>query len=53
MKIALTGSRGFIGGHLMTRLRKEGHDVEEWDLRQDPPKCIKDFDIQKIDYVIH
>ena len=53
MKIALTGSRGFIGGHLMTRLKKEGHDVEEWDLRQDPPKCIKDFDIQKIDYVIH
>ena len=53
MNIALTGSRGFIGGHLMTRLRKEGHDVEEWDLRQDPPKCIKDFDIQKIDYVIH
>ena len=53
MKIALTGSRGFIGGHLMTRLKKEGHDVEEWDLRQDPPKCIKDFDIYEISYVIH
>ena len=45
MKIALTGSRGFIGGHLMKRLLKEGHEVVEWDLRQDPPKCIKDFDI--------
>ena len=53
MKIALTGSRGFIGGHLMTRLLKEGHEVVEWDLRQDPPKCIKDFDIFQIDYVIH
>ena len=41
MKIALTGSRGFIGGHLMKRLLKEGHEVVEWDLRQDPPKCIK------------
>ena len=53
MKIALTGSRGFIGGHLMKRLLKEGHEVVEWDLRQDPPKCIKDFDIFQIDYVIH
>ena len=53
MNIAITGSRGFIGGHLMTRLKNDGHDIEEWDLRQDPPKCIKDFDIHKIDYVIH
>ena len=53
MKIALTGSRGFIGGHLMKRLLKAGHEVVEWDLRQDPPKCIKDFDIVQIDYVIH
>ena len=44
MNVALTGSRGFIGSHLKTRLEKDGHKVIEWDLRQDPPQCIKDFD---------
>ena len=53
MKIALTGSRGFIGSHLKTRLIDDGHEITEWDLRQDPPKCIKDFDINGVDYVIH
>ena len=45
MKVAITGSRGFIGSHLKTRLEKDGHEIIEWDLKQDPPKCIKDFDI--------
>ena len=53
MKVALTGSRGFIGSHLKTRLEEDGHTIEEWDLRQDPPKCIKDFDTFETDYVIH
>ena len=53
MKIAITGSRGFIGGHLKNRLIKDGHEVVEWDLKQDPPKCIKDFDIYDINYVVH
>ena len=53
MKVAITGSRGFIGSHLKTRLEKDGHEVVEWDLKQNPPKCIKDFDIYEIDYVIH
>ena len=53
MKVAITGSRGFIGGHLKTRLEKEGHEIVEWDLKQNPPKCIKDFNINEISYVIH
>jgi|TARA_B100000131_G_scaffold285792_1_gene295300 UDP-glucose 4-epimerase len=53
MKIALTGSRGFIGSHLMERLEKDGHEVIEWDLRQNPPQCIKDFDPKDCCYVIH
>ena len=53
MRIAITGSRGFIGGHLKTRLEKDGHEVIEWDLRQDPPQCIKDFDPKDCNYVIH
>ena len=53
MNVALTGSRGFIGSHLKTRLEKDGHKVIEWDLRQDPPQCIKDFDPKDCNYVIH
>ena len=53
MNVALTGSRGFIGSHLKTRLEKDGHKVIEWDLRQDPPQCIKDFDPKDCSYVIH
>ena len=40
MNVALTGSRGFIGSHLKTRLENDGHKVIEWDLRQNPSKCI-------------
>jgi nucleoside-diphosphate-sugar epimerase len=53
MKIAITGSRGFIGSHLKTRLEKDGHEIVEWDLRQEPPRCIKDFDPGDISYCIH
>ena len=53
MKVAITGSRGFIGSHLKKRLENDGHEIVEWDLKQNPPKCIKDFDINDISYVIH
>ena len=53
MKVAITGSRGFIGSHLKTRLENDGHEVIEWDLRQEPPQCIKDFDPQDCNYVVH
>ena len=43
MKIAITGSRGFIGSHLKTRLEKDGHEIIEWDLKQDPPNPILAF----------
>jgi nucleoside-diphosphate-sugar epimerase len=53
MKIAITGSRGFIGSHLKTRLEKDGHEIVEWDLREEPSKCIKDFEPGDISYCIH
>jgi len=53
MKIALTGSRGFIGSHLMERLKKDGHEIVEWDLRNEPSNDIQDFDPHEIQYVVH
>jgi len=51
MKVAITGSGGFIGGHLKERLKKDGHDVIEWDLRINKP--IEEFEVQGADYVVH
>ena len=53
MNVAITGSRGFIGGHLKNKLINDGYEVTEWDIRQDPSRCIKDFNINGVDYVIH
>lgn len=51
MRVAITGSHGFIGGHLKERLIKEGHDIVEWDTRVDKP--IEFFETDGVDYVIH
>mgnify|MGYP000032259667 FL=1 len=53
MRVAITGSRGFIGSHLKTRLEKDGHEVIEWDLRQDPPRPVSDFKPDEVSYCIH
>jgi len=53
MKVAITGSRGFIGSHLKTKLELEGHEIVEWDLRQEPSRCIKDFTPDEVSYCIH
>ena len=51
MKVAITGSSGFIGSHLKERLIKDENEVIEWDLRINKP--IQNFDLEGIDYVIH
>jgi len=53
MKVAITGSRGFIGSHLKTKLELEGHEVVEWDLRQEPSKDIEDFSPGDVTHVVH
>ena len=53
MKVAITGSRGFIGSHLKKRLESEGHEIIEWDLKQEPSRCIKDFTPDEVSYCIH
>jgi nucleoside-diphosphate-sugar epimerase len=53
MKVAITGSSGFIGGHLKTKLEADGHDVVEWDLRHEPSKDIEDFSPNDVTHVVH
>jgi nucleoside-diphosphate-sugar epimerase len=52
MRIALTGSRGFIGSHVKTHLESLGCTVDEWDLKIDKP--INQIILHKdTEYVIH
>lgn len=52
MRVTVTGSRGFIGSHLKSRLESLGHIVDEWDLKIDKP--IDQIILHKdTDYVIH
>ena len=51
MRVAITGSRGFIGGHLKKSLESEGHEIIEWDTRVDKP--IEFFETDGVEYVIH
>jgi UDP-glucuronate 4-epimerase len=50
MRIAITGSNGFIGSYLKKRLEFD-HEIVEWDLKGD--RNIKDFTIDRCEYVIH
>ena len=51
MRIALTGSSGFIGSRLKTVLESQGHEITEWDTQLG--KDIHDFQLNDEDYVIH
>ena len=51
MKVAITGSSGFIGSHLKKRLESEGHEIIEWDTNVDKP--IEFFETDGAEYVIH
>lgn len=42
MKIAVTGSAGFIGAHIQAAYRALGHDIVEIDLRGKEPRDIND-----------
>lgn len=57
MRIAITGSRGFIGSHVMDRLMTLGHEIDEWDEKINKPlkdfTCITKGQTPNIDYVIH
>ena len=52
MNIFVTGGCGYKGSILIPELLKDGHEVIEWDLRQEPPQCIKDFDPKDCSSVI-
>ena len=52
MKIVVTGTGGFIGGHLQTALEREGHYVIPFDRKSG--NHVQDFDMDlNVDMVIH
>ena len=52
MKIVVTGTGGFIGGHLQTALEREGHYVVPFDRKSG--NHVQDFDMDlNVDMVIH
>jgi len=54
MKIAVTGTTGFIGNHLCTWLWDQGHTIDKWDRRIGPERDINNFKLeQDVDFVIH
>ena len=56
MRVVITGSRGFIGGHIKNKLKEDGHEIIEWDHHIDKP--IEKLELAprgftEADYVIH
>lgn len=51
MKVLVTGAKGFIGTHVVTHLRRGGHEVFEYDIQDHETSLIQY--IQKADWIIH
>jgi nucleoside-diphosphate-sugar epimerase len=51
MKIAITGSSGFIGSHLKEKIESDGHQIIEWDRKNG--RDIHDFELEGAEFVIH
>jgi UDP-glucose 4-epimerase len=58
VRVAVTGSAGFVGGHLLTCLLENGHDAVSVDVRSEPAVDIMDSEqlvdhLSGVDAVIH
>ena len=58
MKVAITGSSGYIGSTLVSKLKDTNHDlhlfdVDDWDIRKTPLKNGSPFFWESFDVVVH
>ena len=54
MNILVTGSEGFIGKHLVERLKLDGHKVEGWDIVDGQDTCDTSLSpSKKLDAIFH
>ena len=53
MKILVTGSHGFLGSHLVRRLKSDGHNVVGWDIFDGNDVCDKRLKSKNIDAIFH
>lgn len=53
MKIIVTGSAGFIGSNLVKKLKKDGHEVIEWDIVIGQDVCDPNLTADNIDAIFH
>ena len=49
MRIAVTGASGFVGRHLVPKLKEQGHTVLEYNSNN----FDSIFNLRSIDYIIH
>ena len=58
MKVAITGSSGYIGSTLVRKLRRTNHelhlfDIEDWDIRKNPTIKLSPHICKSFDVVVH
>lgn len=58
MRVAITGSSGYIGSTLVSKLKDTYHDlhlfdIDDWDIRKTPLKNGSPFFWKSIDVVVH
>lgn len=53
MKYIITGSSGFLASHLINRLKKDGHEIIGWDIKEGNDVCDPNLTAENINGIFH